>query len=257
MVDNLHRNHRRRMKERLRRQGLDSFAPHEQVELLLYYCIPRGDVNPLAHRLIDTFGSLAGICQARWEDLTAVQGVSEHTALFFQTLPQAARVYWESAATPVDGYDTAQKIGTYLLRQYLGITKETVLLLLFGGRMNLLGCETLCTGSLTAVTPNIRTILERAIVVGAARVVLAHNHPDGLAIPSGDDLCITQNLAAALELAGIPLVEHFVIAGDRWTAILARENRAGRLAQLEHYDAKTFYGDPSAPDIYTSRPSED
>lgn len=60
MVDNLHRNHRRRMKERLRRQGLDSFAPHEQVELLLYYCIPRGDVNPLAHRLIDTFGSLAG-----------------------------------------------------------------------------------------------------------------------------------------------------------------------------------------------------
>lgn len=57
----MHDGHRKRMRERFRKEGLEGFAPHEVLELLLFYARARGDVNPLAHRLLDTFGSLSGV----------------------------------------------------------------------------------------------------------------------------------------------------------------------------------------------------
>ena len=75
MADNPHLGHRRRLKARAAAQGFAGLAPHEQVELLLCYAIPQGNVNPLAHRLIDRFGSLAGICTAPREDLLAIDGI--------------------------------------------------------------------------------------------------------------------------------------------------------------------------------------
>lgn len=73
----MHEGHRARMRERFRENGLEGFAPHEVLELLLFYARARGDVNPLAHRLLDHFGSLKGVLEARPEQLMAVEGVGE------------------------------------------------------------------------------------------------------------------------------------------------------------------------------------
>ena len=92
----VHDGHRRRMRERFRREGLDGFADHEVLELVLFDCIPNGNVNPLAHELLDTFGSLHGVLEARMDQLLAVKGVGERTAAHLATLLPLFRRYQQS-----------------------------------------------------------------------------------------------------------------------------------------------------------------
>ena len=87
----IHDGHRGRVKRRFLANGLDGFDEHTMLELLLFYSIPRADVNPLAHSLIAKFGSLAGVFDAPVEELTAVEGVSENTATLIKLVPQISR----------------------------------------------------------------------------------------------------------------------------------------------------------------------
>ena len=249
-INNPHRLHRQRMKARLQQNGLSSFAPHEQVELLLYYAVPQGDVNPLAHRLIDRFGSLGGICRAEMDELLEVKGVGEHTALFFRMLPELTRAYLASTGEPISEYTDIAKLGDLLTRHYVGQTEESVCLLLFNGRMKLLSCETIATGSVNAAPLLPRLIVERAVTTHAAFAVLAHNHPDGMAIPSAKDIAATKQLAAALNLTGIPLLEHILVAGDQYWPIMMRENLGGRMASICPCDPSGFYLGQPIPTTY-------
>ena len=241
MADNPHLGHRKRLKARVQDCGFSSLSPHEQVELLLCYAIPQGNVNPLAHRLLDRFGSLARICQASPEELCAVDGIGAHTASLLTLIPELVRAYLKADAEPVKCYDTADKLADLLVRHDAAMTDERVLLLLLDGKMGLLSMEELSCGSISSVTVSIRTIIERAIAHKAVCVVLAHNHPGGLAIPSGDDIHTTHQVAAALELTGIPLLEHFVVAGGRAVPLLMRDNLHGRLTAFAACTPQQFY----------------
>ena len=86
-----HGGHRQRMRERYAKQGLDGFAPHEVLELLLFYAIPQKNVNPLAHKLIDRFGSLYGVLNASPKQLQQVEGIGEYAATFLPLLQDAVR----------------------------------------------------------------------------------------------------------------------------------------------------------------------
>ena len=90
-----HDGHRKRLKARFIKSGLDDFEPHNVLELLLFYSVPRKDTNPLAHRLINRFGSLSGVFDAKPEELMKVDGVTENTAVLISMIPQAARKYLE------------------------------------------------------------------------------------------------------------------------------------------------------------------
>lgn len=241
MAANPHLGHRKRLKTRAQAHGFASLEPHEQVELLLCFAIPQVNVNPLAHQLIDRFGSLAGICRASREELLAIDGIGEHTAALLTLIPGLVQAYLDAEAAPVACYDSTHKLEDLLVRHYISVPYESVTLLLFGGKMNLLACEELHRGSVSSVAVSVRTIIERAVRLNAACVVLAHNHPGGLAIPSGEDLFTTKQIASALELAGIPLLEHFVVAGSRATPLLMRENLAGRSLTAAQIDPQTFY----------------
>ncbi|MBR7184961.1 MAG: hypothetical protein IKD37_05060 [Clostridia bacterium] len=244
MSENPHIGHRQRLKNRALTYGLSSLEPHEQIELLLCYAIPQGDLNLLAHELIRRFGSIAGICDADSEALMAVPGIGAHTASLLKLIPELAKAYLMAEAEPVKCYDTADKIKELLIRHYIGIDYESVTLLLFGGKMNLLAFEELHRGSISSAVVSVRTLIERTIAAKANCAVLAHNHPGGIAIPSGDDLSTTRQLAAALDMAGIPLLEHFIIAGNRATPILMQENHHDRMAALPAFDARSFYASP-------------
>ena len=89
----MHEGHRQRMRERFRLEGLDNFAPHEVLELLLFYARVQGDVNPLAHELLDSFGSIKGVLEARPEQLMAVKGVGEETATLLSLIVPVFRKY--------------------------------------------------------------------------------------------------------------------------------------------------------------------
>ena len=96
MAGGEHAKHRERMRTRFLEHGLDNFADHEVLELLLFYAVPRGDVNPLAHRLLDEFGSLANVLEAETPDLCRVEGMGEKTAAFLHLLPPMFRRYQTS-----------------------------------------------------------------------------------------------------------------------------------------------------------------
>ena len=93
MENNLHANHRSRLRRRFQKEGLAHFEPHQMLELLLCYAIPRRDVNPLAHRLIDRFGSLSGVFEAEYEELLRCPGVGENTATLLRMIAPLCRAY--------------------------------------------------------------------------------------------------------------------------------------------------------------------
>ena len=106
-----HDGHRRRMRERFRREGLNGFADHEALELMLFYAIPQRNVNPLAHRLLDTFGSLHGVLDAPVEELQKVEGVGEYAATLLSLFSQTARRIQQSRQsqlTPVTNRGQAE-----------------------------------------------------------------------------------------------------------------------------------------------------
>src|SRR5699024_10672430 len=88
---NVHRQHRERVKSRFLAEGMDHMPPHNALELLLFYAIPQGDVNGLAHRLIERFGSYSAVIDAPYEQLLEVDGIGPHAATLLKLLPASAR----------------------------------------------------------------------------------------------------------------------------------------------------------------------
>ena len=212
---NPHQGHRERKKRQFRDFGLDAFADHEVLELLLFYAIPRRDTNPLAHELLHRFGSLEAVLEASVEELTAVPGMGENAALLLRLAPQIVR----RATAPERGrtviLDSAGKIGRYLLQRYAGEVREVVYELCLDQKGKLLACCRVAEGSGASADFNVRTVLMNAIRCGASLVVLSHNHPSGLALPSEADHTATARVQRALDTVGIQLLDHIVVAdGD-------------------------------------------
>ena len=235
------------MRERLLREGLFAMAEHEVLELLLYAVIPRRDTNETAHALLERFGSLTAVFEAERDALLSVNGVGESAATYLFAVGQSARRY---AAEKMSGkenkgevFDTPQKIAAYLFPRYLGIGVERVYLLLFDNSLHLLDCYRVIDGSVSGVPITMRKIAERAFQKGAAAAVLAHNHPGGLAVPSGDDIRLTRELDEAFRMLEIPLLEHFVFTEHAFAPIMSSV-RAGGEEQ---------YASSSLLDVYRRR----
>ncbi len=238
---NPHEGHRERLRERYARSGMDDFAPHEVLELLLTYAIPRVDVNGLAHTLIDRFGSVAGVMDAAEEELAKVKGIGPKTAKFIKMFPSVFRHYRLSSCDTKIAFDTMAKLGDYLHAKYTGVTVERVYLILLNNSLKMIDCIPLVDGSVNCSSVTIRTIAEYALRRDAAAVVLAHNHPGGLAIPSRADLQVTQSVESAMETIGVPLLEHMVVTENSYAPILRHHKGLLRSSPISGKIDKTFY----------------
>ena len=191
----VHEGHRQRKKEQFREHGLDAFADHEALELLLYYAIPRQDTNPIAHRLIERFGSLEGVFSAPAYELQKVEGVGENAATLIRLLFPLCRRVRTSGGRHEVIFNTRENIGSYFIE--------------------LLACYRLAEGSPDQVTINMRRVVENALNANASLVVLSHNHPSGVALPSKEDNQTTLQIKRALADIGVQLVDHVIVAdGD-------------------------------------------
>ena len=215
----VHDGHRARKKEQFRTHGLDAFADHEALELLLFYAIPRVDTNPVAHRLIERFGSLDGVLSAPPEELEKVEGVGESAAtLLSLILPLVRRSRMTAAKTPVI-IGTTQDAGNYFVDLFFGMREERLYEACLDAKGKLLRCAKVADGSVDAVSVNIRVIVENALKCGASAVVLSHNHPSGVALPSADDNATTLAVYDALRTVDIRLLDHIIVADDDFVSI--------------------------------------
>lgn len=208
----VHDGHRERMRERFLKSGLDGFADHEVLELLLYYAIPRGDVNPLAHALVDRFGSLSGVFNAPMELLTQVEGVGERTALLLQLVSRAAQRARLADMEEGLALATREQVEQYLLELFSRERNEAVYQICLDGKGKLLACRRLGEGSATAVTLDVRGVVQNAIMYCASAVILAHNHPSGVALPSEADHAVTLRVRDALATIDVRLEDHIIVA---------------------------------------------
>ncbi len=238
---NLHAGHRERLRERFVQSGLDDFARHEVIELLLTYTIPRQDVNQTAHTLIDRFGSVAGVLDALPEELQEVEGVGPKTIVFFKLLPATYRRYVTEKCAAGEPMDTVAKVGDYLHALYTGVTVERVYLLLFDNSMRLIECRLMCEGSVNCSHVTVRCIAEAALTKRAACAVLAHNHPGGMAIPSGTDREVTDVIFNALGILNIPLLEHIIVTENTYSPILRTQKGMLRASPVTGEIDEGFY----------------
>ena len=215
----IHDGHRQRLKERFRQEGLDGFNELNALELLLFYCVPRCDTNPLAHRLLDHFGSFSAVLDASPEELEQVEGVGHNISTFLSLILQSQRYYFNNKNKDVKALSTVRQCGAYLAPKFIGRNNEMVYLLCLDSKCKVLCCKELGEGSVNSAGVPIRRIVDVALKANAATVVLAHNHPGGLAAPSIDDKFTTERVAQALSAVDVVLIDHLVFADGEYVSL--------------------------------------
>lgn len=220
MREGTHKGHRLRMKRRFLKTGLDNFDDINVLELLLFFGVPQKDVNPLAHALLDHFGTLAAVFDAPVEELQKVPGVGENVAVLLKLVPQVSRRYLISRAGVEAILDSAKSAGEYLLPRFYAQRNEVVYLVCLDAKRKVLNCQMLFQGSVNSAHISVRKIVETALVYNSTSVILAHNHTSGIAIPSREDYRVTAGIRKALEMVGIELADHIVVADDDFVSMM-------------------------------------
>ena len=200
-----HQGHRQRMRERVQNYGLDSLADHEVLEYILYTTNAQRDTNEIAYNLLERFGDFASVLEASEEELCTVEGIGPTSARLLHMLPQVSRYYGRSRTDGKRCFKTTEQLGSYLMEKFA-----------WSDRVSL----------------DVKDVVATAIKGGTDAVVLCHNHPNGVALPSMEDMEATGSIARALGLVNIHLLDHFILTDTECFSM----RDAGR---LPIYDFKT------------------
>ena len=208
--ENIHKDHRKRLRARYEKHGLESFEEHNILELLLFHSIPRADTNGLAHDLINTFGSLYDVLCAPYEDLLQVKGVGPASARLIRNVFDTAREanLRMMASSPLDSYT---RLVMYATEWFGGKPAGVVAVILLDGKNHIVHTETLSATHNIRETAYAKAIADLAEKFDARRVVLMHNHASGIMKPSDEDLYLTEKLYTALRKMDILLLEHLIV----------------------------------------------
>lgn len=216
----MHEGHRERMRERIKNGGIDLLQPHEKLEFLLYYAIPRKDTNELAHRLIDKFGSLANVLAADYGDLINIKDMTSCAALLITSIPD----FFSSYLSDLNAEKTRIYKRSDLLRQLYPLftvnKTEKFYVLSLDAHNNVLNLAKLSSGLPAEVPVEPRHVVEEALRSKAVSVVISHNHPSGETKPSHSDIELTKTIAMALQLVKVKLLDHLIFSEFGYTSFV-------------------------------------
>ena len=213
-----HSGHRERLRRRFIDNGLDGFEEHQALELYLFYAIPRRDTNPLAHRLLERYRNIGGVCDAPIDELERDFGLSESAATLLKLLPEMSRLYNESKLSDTNFIDP-ETVGEMIARRFIGRTSEAVALLLGSAKGKILYFDIVAKGSVSSSDFPLRRIVDLAIRHNARTAYIAHNHPSGSLLPSRADIDITKLLDSTLSSVGVHLLDHFIVADNEYASL--------------------------------------
>ncbi len=218
----IHAKHRQRVYDEVALGGIDHWPEHRVLEYMLFFCIPRGDTNPIAHALIDRFGNLAGVLEASEKHLQEVKGVGAVTARFLHAFPAFDRYYVTSKTKKGLFLKSPEQIERVVLPLFHAQQNEMFYMLLLDERKKLLKTLLLSEGSASVVNVSIAKVVQAATLADAKHVVLAHNHPNQLAIPSQKDVEATGNIMRALGMIEVHVLDHLVVADNDCFSMFAK-----------------------------------
>lgn len=210
-------------RQRLRRQylvgGLDSFEDARALELLLTYAIPRKDTYPIAKQLLAEFGSFARVLEAPVEELQQVKGMTANASVLLNLVLEASRRYLLDRSSEGRVMHNLEECGEYLTPFFHGRREEEVYMLALDAKARVICCQRIGKGSVNSANVPVRKIVSAALNANAITVVLAHNHPSGIALPSQEDIDTTLLIQNALQAVGITLLDHLVIVDTDFVSL--------------------------------------
>ncbi len=211
MADNIHKDHRKRVRNRFLKSRFNDFSEHEKLELLLYYAIPVKNTNPIAHTLLNKFRSIRGVFDATIDQLTELDGIGEQTAILIKLVPELAREYInsENVCEPLDNSD---KVCNFFKKQFIGEYVEKIKAACIDDKLNLVYCDDIAEGTINSVCIDIKRLIQFVYENNCENVIIAHNHPNGDLSPSNDDIRQTVDMYKKLKTIGINLIDHVIVA---------------------------------------------
>lgn len=207
-----------RLARHLLQRNPDTLKDAELLELLLRYAVPQ-DAAALAKRLLEHYPNLAALLESEAQELAAIEGMTPECIVLLRLVPELQRRYLISRAAPETRLVDSVSFGTYLLPYFYGAKDEMVYLLTLDATGKVLSCRLIGHGSVNSANVPMRRLVQEALSANATAVVLAHNHPSGIALPSREDIDLTLRLRDALDIMDILLLDHLVIADDDYVSM--------------------------------------
>ncbi|MEG1783149.1 MAG: DNA repair protein RadC, partial [Oscillospiraceae bacterium] len=189
------------------------------LELLLFFSVPRSDTNEIGHELLTRFGSLSGVFDAPVEELCKCNGVGLHSATLIKLIPDLLSVYHTDKTKPTEIINSTNIAGKFFLPRFLGKKNEEVHVMLLDDKRKIIKTEKLFEGTVNSTPITIKKVVALAVNTNATGVILAHNHPSGVALPSRSDIKVTEKLYKALELINIQLCDHIIVADEDFVSL--------------------------------------
>lgn len=212
--------HRERMRKQYLAGGTDNIPDHNLLELFLSIVIPRRDVKELSYDLINTFGSIEGVINASPNNLMTVKGVGESTAIAISLINKInirANKSRNSDITRIINLSDAQR---YLINELSNETVEKAIQINIKNNGGIINKYIVGEGNACCTNVECGRIINYALRDNCASVIVAHNHPCGVADASLNDLDFTFKIKRMLDDVGIGFMDHFIVAGDECTYVL-------------------------------------
>ena len=205
-----------RLRERLlNERSLEHFDDSEILSTVLSYASGTKDTAGLVARLLDSFGSLKAVLEARPEQLLKVSGMNRTRASLISLMIPMARVWQRCANDIPDRIGNTREAETYCKSLLIGERIENFFAIALSAKCSILGARRISTGTLSEVSAYPRLVLETALNYNAHSILLCHNHPGGTCAPSPEDISSTMQLQRLLNGVGIILLDHIIVAGDK------------------------------------------
>ena len=218
--ENLHVNHRARMREKVFSAGIESFHDHELLEMFLYACESRKNTNDMAHLLIEHFGSLKAVFYASPDALAAVPGIKTAVPAQIIAARELMRRLEAGSVERPKTFENRMQVCEYILELYKYSSEEELYILMFDGNDGFIDHVLINRGDSNTVKMDIRKMVAEALKVGAESLIIAHNHPDGKLMATWEDVALTRDASLALNKMGIAVVDHILVANNKYTSIM-------------------------------------
>ena len=202
-----------RPREKLLKRGAAALTDAELVAVFLRTGVVGKSAVDLGRELLERFGGLGGLCRADRQSACSAPGVGEAKFALLQAVIEMARRTLAEDMHSSDALASPQAVRDYLRLALRNKEYEVFCCVFLDAQNRVIAVEELFRGTLTQTSVYPREIVKRALALNAAAVILAHNHPSGVAEPSAADHSLTRRLAETLALVDVRVLDHFIVAG--------------------------------------------
>ena len=226
--ENIHKDHRKRLKQQFLDNGLKSLTDIQKLELLLFFSIPQKDTNPLAHNLLNKFKTLKNIFSAEPSKLMEVSGIKDNTAILIKLVNSLFS--YISMPSSQNSISSVSESKDFCSKLYVGSDIEQFYVICLTKSNQIKDVKLIQSGSADEVTVQIRNITEFALETKCNRIIISHNHPNGSALMSDEDCAFTYSLICSCLLNSIEIIDHIIVGTDKAIS-LASQNILQKLKE--------------------------